>query len=262
MSQQSAERRTTSRVLGATIDVLQWDEALHRIGKWSSSRESHYVCLCNAHSVVTAGQQPAFAQALNQADMTAPDGAPVAWMLRKIGHPGQARITGPDLMWAYCSQAAHRDESIYLYGSAPATLELLKIQLAMEFPTLKVAGSHSPPFRELTQEDAAAIVADINASGAGTVWVSLGCPKQELWMAAHKGRVNAVMLGVGAAFDFHAGTMRRAPGWMQNIGIEWLHRLASEPRRLWKRYLVTNTLFIFGAMRQLVTDRRSRRGAP
>ncbi len=252
------ERRTTSRVLNATIDVLHWDDALHRINFWSHNRESSYVCLCNAHSVVTACQDPAFAQALEQADMTAPDGAPVAWMLRKLGYSGQSRINGPDLMWKYCAQAALRDESIYLYGGAPATLELLKVKLAQAFPTLKVAGTHSPPYRQLTVEEDAQVVADINASGAGTVWVSLGCPKQELWMAAHKGKVNAAMVGVGAAFDFHAGTMRRAPYWMQARGLEWLHRLASEPRRLWRRYLLTNTLFIVGAARQLTSNRRKR----
>lgn len=258
MSVKPAERRVTSRVLSVNIDVLQWDGALNRILNWSRDHESHYVCLCNAHSVVTAGQDPAFARALEQADMTAPDGAPVAWMLRKVGHPGQSRISGPDLMWTYCGQAAQHGESIYLYGSAPETLVLLQTKLAQAFPTLKVAGAYSPPFRELTAAEDAEVVENINASGAGTVWVSLGCPKQELWMAAHKDRINAVILGVGAAFDFHAGTIQRAPQWMRNSGLEWLHRLASEPRRLWKRYFVTNTLFILGAARQLMTDRRKR----
>jgi N-acetylglucosaminyldiphosphoundecaprenol N-acetyl-beta-D-mannosaminyltransferase len=256
MSRKVAERRTTSRVIGTNIDVLHCDEALNRIRDWAVKRESHYVCLCNVHSVVTASQDPAFAAALDQADMVAPDGAPVAWMLRKSGYANQSRITGPDLMWAYCEQASAREELIYLYGSAPETLALLQAKLAQYFPGLKVVGAYSPPYRQLTSDERAEVVKNINASGAGTVWVSLGCPKQELWMAEHKGQIKGVMLGVGAAFDFIAGTTRRAPYWMQYRGLEWLYRLASEPRRLWKRYLVTNTLFIFGATRQIVRHRR------
>ena len=137
-------------------------------------------------------------------------------------------------------------------GSSDATLTLLSERLRAAFPGLRVAGTHSPPFRALTAEEDAESVARINASGAGVVFVSLGCPKQEKWMAAHRGRIRAVMFGVGAAFDFHAGVINRAPLWMQRCGLEWLHRLCSEPRRLWKRYLVTNTLFILGATRQLL----------
>ncbi len=184
--------------------------------------------------------------------MATPDGAPVAWMLRKLGYASQQRINGPDLMWKYCEQAAQRGEAIYLYGGTPDTLEILQRRLAEIFPGLRIAGAYSPPFRAVTNEEDAADVRRINASGASTVWVSLGCPKQEKWMAAHRGRVNAVMIGVGAAFDYHAGTIKRAPTWMQNAGLEWLHRLCSEPRRLWRRYLVTNTLFMIGAAKQLI----------
>ncbi|OQW88893.1 MAG: glycosyltransferase [Rhodoferax ferrireducens] len=244
--------RRTLVVLSAPIDALDWPTALRRIGRWAARHESRYVCICNAHSVVTAGQDAAFGEVVAQADMATPDGAPVAWMMRKLGFATQQRINGPDLMWRYCAQAAQRDEAIYLYGGAPGTLVILQTKLAQTWPGLKVAGAYSPPFRVLTAEEDAAVVAQINASGAGTVWVSLGCPKQELWMAAHRGRINAVMIGVGAAFDYHAGTITRAPLWMQHAGLEWLHRLVSEPRRLWKRYLVTNTLFIIGAARQLM----------
>jgi len=173
-------------------------------------------------------------------------------MVRKLGFKDQQRINGPDLMWRYFAQAALRNESVYLYGGTPETLEILQARMAQEFAGLKVVGAFSPPFRTITPAEDAQAVQRINASGAGTVWVSLGCPKQEKWMAAHRGRINAVMVGVGAAFDYHAGTIQRAPLWMQNNGLEWLHRLASEPRRLWRRYLVTNTLFIVGAVRQLV----------
>jgi N-acetylglucosaminyldiphosphoundecaprenol N-acetyl-beta-D-mannosaminyltransferase len=249
------EARRTVPVLGAPIDAVTWDQALGRIAAWAARRESRSVCICNVHSVVTARHDPALARALAEADLATPDGAPVAWMLRRQGVAGQGRISGPDLMWRYCGEAAARGESLYLYGATPATLAALTARLAAAFPGLRIAGAESPPFRPLTAEEDAAAVARINASGAGTVWVSLGCPKQEKWMLEHRGRVGAVMIGVGAAFDFHAGTVARAPAWMRDHGLEWLHRLLSEPRRLGRRYLVTNTLFILHAVRQLVSGR-------
>lgn len=243
--------RLQASVLAAPIDVITWADALGRIGAWAAERSSRYICITNAHSVVTATQDAGFGRVLAGADMVTPDGAPVAWMLRKLGHVGQERINGPDLMWRYCEQAARTGEGIYLYGGTEPTLAVLQTKLAAAFPGLRVVGAWSPPFRALTPEEDEAAVQRINASGAGTVWVSLGCPKQERWMAEHRGRVQAVMVGVGAAFDYHAGTIQRAPLWMQRNGLEWLHRLCSEPGRLWKRYLVTNTLFVWGAMRQL-----------
>lgn len=246
------EARSRQPILRADIDALTWTEAIDRIRQWASSKESRYVCICNAHSVVTANLDPAFLSVINGADMATPDGKPVAWMLRRLGSRGQQRINGPDLMWKYCKQAAKRGEAIFLYGGTEVTLAALQRRLADALPGLRIAGAISPPFRALSAAEDAADVERINASGAGSVWVSLGCPKQEKWMAEHRGRITAVMIGVGAAFDYHAGTITRAPRWMQDIGLEWLHRLASEPRRLWKRYLVTNTLFIVGAARQLL----------
>ncbi|EHR70155.1 exopolysaccharide biosynthesis protein, WecB/TagA/CpsF family [Burkholderiales bacterium JOSHI_001] len=244
--------RHTLPVLGAPIDVVGWDSALARLADWAARHESRYVCICNVHSVVTASGDPSFMRSLAGADMATPDGAPVAWMLRRLGATGQPRVSGPDLMLAYCQAASERGESIFLYGSTPQTLETLQLRLRERWPALKIAGAISPPFRPLTDAEDQAHVRAINASGAGTVWVSLGCPKQEHWMAQHRGCVNAVMVGVGAAFDFHAGTVARAPAWMRDNGLEWLHRLLSEPGRLWKRYLVTNTLFIVRALRQLL----------
>lgn len=246
--------RRGSRVLAAFIDAMDWPTALAHISDWATRRESRYVCICNVHAVVTARQDADFGRVVTEADMATPDGAPVAWMLRHLGFPGQQRINGPDLMWKYCAQAATRGELIYLYGGMPETLDILQHRLAKAFPGLQVAGAYSPPFRSLSSQEDDEVVERINASGAGVVWVSLGCPKQEKWMAAHRGRVNAVMIGVGAAFDYHAGTIKRAPKWMQNTGLEWLHRLRSEPRRLCKRYLVTNTLFVIGAAKQLLFE--------
>lgn len=249
--------RITALVLSAPIDVMTWATAISRIQDWAARRESRYVCVCNVHSVVTARQDTAFGGFLATADMATPDGAPIAWMLRYWGFPDQQRINGPDLMWRYCEQAARRGESVFLYGGLPETLSILQTRLMKAFPGLQIAGTASPPFRALTEEEDEADVARINASGAGTVWVGLGCPKQEKWMAKHKGRVRGVMIGVGAAFDYHAGRINRAPAWMQNIGLEWLHRLLSEPRRLWKRYIVTNTLFVVLLARQLLFRKKN-----
>lgn len=251
-----ARTRHSYDVLGTSIDALGWDDALDQIRDWAGLRLSRYVCICNVHSVVSARQDKAFAAVLAKADMATPDGAPVAWMLRRFGAVAQQRINGPDLMWRYCAQAATRDESIYLYGGSEETLKLLRLRLLAEFPGLHIAGHYSPPYRALTREEDEAIIQDINASGAGTVWVSLGCPKQEQWMAAHRGRIHAVMIGVGAAFDYHAGTLQRAPLWMQKRGLEWFYRLWQEPRRLWRRYVFTNTRFMLAAAVTLLRGRK------
>lgn len=246
-------QRQTFLVFGAPIDVIDWQSALSRIGRWASAKESRYVCICNAHSVVTATDDAAFSAAVQQADMATPDGAPVAWLIGKQTGQPQQRINGPDLMWRYLADGAAVGGPVFLYGGKVETLEVLHRRVLEEFPDLQIAGIYSPPFRELTADEDQQVVDMVNRSGATTVWVSLGCPKQEKWMAEHRGRIQAVMIGVGAAFDYHAGTIRRAPLWMQRNGLEWLHRLASEPGRLWKRYLVTNSLFMFLAARQLLT---------
>lgn len=242
--------RQTLPVLGTPIDVLSALTAVQRIAAWAAARESRVVCICNAHSVVTATRDAVHQQALAGADMATPDGAPVAFMLRRQGAAGQRRVSGPDLMADYFDHAAASGEAVFLYGSTEDTLARLQQRLRARWPRLRVAGAIAPPFRPLSAAEDEAHVRAINASGAGTVWVSLGCPKQEQWMAAHRGRVQAVMVGVGAAFDFHAGTVVRAPAWMRDNGLEWLHRLLSEPRRLGRRYLVTNTLFLWGALGQ------------
>ena len=251
-SRQPAVVRQRMPVIGVPIDVLSPAGAVDRISLWSAQGASRVVCICNVHSVVTASQDPSFHAAISAADMATPDGAPVAWMMRRLGVPQQYRVSGPDLMHDYCAAAAQRGEPIFLYGSTPETLATLTQLLPARFPGLRIAGSWSPPFRAPTPDEDAADVERINRSGVGTVWVSLGCPKQERWMTDHRGHVNAVMIGVGAAFDFHAGTVVRAPAWMRRHGLEWLHRLVSEPRRLARRYFVTNTVFILRAAWQLV----------
>lgn len=240
--------RTRATVFGAPIDAIGWDDAIERTAQWAAVRSSRIVCFCNVHSVVTRRDDPALAAAIDGADLALPDGMPVAWSMRRAGVEGQPRVDGPGFMWKFCALAEQRGIGIYFYGSTPRTLSALRQRLARSFPRLVVAGMESPPFRSLAPDEDAAAVARINASGAGLVFVGLGCPKQEIWMAAHRGELRAVMAGVGAAFDYHAGTLPRAPQWMQRGGLEWLYRLAAEPGRLWRRYLLTNLRFVLGAV--------------
>lgn len=248
-------KRTTGDVLGISIDVISMTNAADRILDWAKARQSRYVTICNAHVVVTATQDPEYGRIISESDMATPDGGPVAWMLRRTGFSDQRRVCGPDLMWLLCERSAQQGVGIYGYGSTEKTLNLLRKRLEKAFPNLVLCGMESPPFRSLSDEEDDAAVSRVNSSGAGIVFVGLGCPKQERWMSSHRGRINAVMIGVGAAFDFHAGTVRRAPPWMQRAGLEWFHRLCAEPRRLWRRYLVTNTLFLRGALIQLISMR-------
>ncbi len=242
-------------ILGAFIDALTWKEVLATMTHWADQHESRYICICNVHSVTSTTRNPDFRNVINSADLATPDGAPIAWALRKFGFPDQQRINGPDLMWKYLEQAEVLGQSVFLYGSTDTTLEQLRARMRQDFPALRIAGSYAPPFHALSVEEDEAEVEMINRSGAQVVFVGLGCPKQEQWMASHRGRVQAVMVGVGAAFDYHAGTKKRAPLWWQRHGLEWLYRLGTEPHRLMKRYMVTNTLFIFGFSRQLLRDR-------
>lgn len=248
--------RAGASVIGLHIDALGWDACVDRVLGWASRRESRYVCLCNAHSVVTARREPAFARAIGAADLALADGAPVAWRLRTLGFPGQPRLSGPDLMWRLCRSAEREGLGIFLYGGTAHTLRRLSARLAADFPDLVVAGCYAPPYRALTAVESEQVTRAIRESGAHLVFVGLGCPRQETWMAAHRGGIDAVLIGVGAAFDFHAGTVIRAPRWMQRAGLEWLHRLGAEPHRLWRRYLVTNTLFIAYLAGEVIAGRR------
>lgn len=241
--------RVRGDVIGVPIDVVGWSAARRILLDWGRTNASRYVCICNVHSVVTAGGDDEYLRVIEEADMATPDGAPVAWTLRKKGFREQERINGPDLMWRLCADAESAGVPIGLHGSTDATLKLLRDKLLTEFPDLKIAHCMSPPFRTLSDAEDDRIVQAINDEVVGLLFVGLGCPKQEKWMAAHRGRINAVMLGVGAAFDFHAGTVSRAPGWMREHGLEWLHRLLSEPRRLARRYIATNSLFILKTLK-------------
>ncbi len=245
MSDDSAE------LFGISITALSWELAESTIMQWTQEIRSHVVCACNVHSVISANADPELKKALSSADMCTPDGAPLAWLMRKIGWPDQQRINGPDLMWKLLSAAERLQVPIFLLGSTESTLNQLEKKLLVAFPSLSLAGQVSPPFRPMTTKENDELIALISASGARILFVGLGCPKQEKWMATHRQRLPMVMIGVGAAFDYHAGTLARAPIFWQRAGLEWLYRLAMEPKRLGRRYLITNTLFLLALPGQL-----------
>lgn len=242
---------SSATLLGTRIDAMSWEQAAGRILRWAQSGASRMVCLCNVHSLVSARHDPALAAALALSDLNSPDGAPLAWLMRRRGWPEQQRLSGPDLMWRLLGEAARLQQPVFLLGGTTTTLDRLQTVLRSAFPALQIGGSLSPPFRALDDADNEQIITAIHASGARIVLIGLGCPKQEKWMAAQRGRLSAVMLGVGAAFDYHAGVLPRAPLAWQRLGLEWLYRLAQEPVRLASRYLLTNTLFLLSLPREL-----------
>jgi N-acetylglucosaminyldiphosphoundecaprenol N-acetyl-beta-D-mannosaminyltransferase len=237
------------------VDIADWPTALDLVTEWACRGESRFVCLCNVHSLVSARTHPALADALGRADLVAPDGAPVAWMLRQLGAARQERLDGPQFMWRCLEQAQLHGIPVYFYGGASDTVARLLERVAASFPSLTIAGAWSPPFRALTEEEHSHDLARIAASGARLVFVGLGCPKQDLWMARHQHRIAATMVGVGAAFDFCSLRLRRAPPWMRRHALEWLHRLSQEPRRLGPRYLRTHPVFLYLAAAQWVATR-------
>ncbi|KXG78333.1 putative N-acetylmannosaminyltransferase [Fervidicola ferrireducens] len=242
-------------ILGMRVDATSFQEATRLILKWAGTGESRYVCAANVHMVMEAYDSPAFRKVVNNADLVVPDGMPLAYGLRLLGMRGQERVCGPELMLHVCEAAASQGVPVGFYGGSPDTLQALVKNLSKRFPNLRVAYQYSPPFRPLTAEEDAAVTKQIAASGARILFVGLGCPKQECWMAEHRGKIPAVMLGVGAAFDFHAGRIRQAPRWVQNIGMEWFFRLCMEPRRLWRRYFKHNPRFLILFALQLVGKR-------
>jgi N-acetylglucosaminyldiphosphoundecaprenol N-acetyl-beta-D-mannosaminyltransferase len=240
-------------MLGIGVMPFSIPQAIERLEAWRAAGRRDYVCCVSVHGLVTARRDPAVRRALNGAGLATEDGMPLVWWSRRAGFPEATRVCGPDLLDAMCACAASRGHRHYFYGGSPHVLEQLVSRLIRRFPGLTVAGCRSPPFRPLSEAEDAADIAAINEARPDYVWIGLGMPKQEKWMAAHVGKIRAAaLIGVGAAFDFHAGTKPRAPRWMQRSGFEWLFRLISEPRRLARRYLVDNAIFIGCTLQQLI----------
>lgn len=238
-------------ILGMRVDATNYNKATNQVIQWVKNNESRYVCIANVHMTMEAYDNPEFQKVVNSADMVTPDGMPLVWTLRRLGIKIDDRVYGPTLMLHVCEAAEKHGIPIGLYGGSSETLEALKKNLKNKYTNIKIVYSYSPPFRSLTPEEDQQIVTDINALGVKILFVGLGCPKQEYWMNSHQKQFKLVMLGVGAAFDFHAGKIKQAPRWMQNIGIEWLFRLIMEPKRLWKRYLKHNPRFVVLIILQL-----------
>ena len=239
-------------ILGVRLSPTDYDLAVQQVVSWATRRESRYVCAANIHMVMEAWDAPGFRRMINAADLVTPDGMPLVWMMRLKGGRNQTRVYGPSLMLHILEAAAREGVPVGFYGSKPDVLSALVERMQLQHSRLNVAFVFSPPFRDLTREEDEEIISRINASGARVLFVGLGCPKQERWMSTHKDRVSAVMVGVGAAFDFIAGTKSQAPMWLQNSGLEWLFRLVAEPRRLWKRYVWHNPRFVILAILDLL----------
>lgn len=238
-------------LLGVGVSAITMDIAVREITGWIVSGRRHYVCVTGVHGIMEAQRDPELLEIYRRSGLTTPDGMPLVWASHWAGASHVDRVYGPDLMLELCARAADRGWRSFFYGGKPGVAELLAERLAARFPGLIVAGTESPPFRELSPEEDAAAVERINAARPDIVWVGLGTPKQERWMAAHTDRVLApALIGVGAAFDIHAGLLPQAPRWMQRSGAEWLYRLAREPRRLWRRYLSNNPRFVLAVARR------------
>ena len=239
-------------VLGVGISAVNMPIAVATIEKWIENREQNYVLAVAVHPVVDSQHDPLLRRIYNQAGMVTPDGMPLAWALRLMGFRHVDRVYGPDLMLALCERSLERGYKHFLYGGWPPEVTgRLAGKLRERFPGLQIVGQHAPPFRPLTPEEDQAEVEKINAAEPDIVWCGLGGRKQEYWTSSHMGRLNAtVLIGVGAAFDFHSGAKKQAPRWMMRAGLEWVFRLMSEPRRLWRRYLLGNPEFLALVLRQ------------
>ncbi|MGI8412553.1 MAG: WecB/TagA/CpsF family glycosyltransferase [Solirubrobacteraceae bacterium] len=238
-------------VLGVGVSAVSLQGSLAEISGWIDRREHHYVCVTGVHGVMESQRDPALLRIHNESGLTIADGMPMLWSGRIAGADGLERTRGSDLLLAVCELATVRGWRCFFYGGAPQTLELLTTRLQERFPALRIVGACSPPFRPLSSAENAAMVNEINASGADVVWVGLSTPKQEHWMAANRDALDpSVLLGVGMAFDIHAGVIPEAPRVIQNSGLEWLYRLGHEPRRLWRRYLRNNPMFLLAILRR------------
>jgi N-acetylglucosaminyldiphosphoundecaprenol N-acetyl-beta-D-mannosaminyltransferase len=238
-------------VLGVGVSAITIAGALASIDRWIATGANRYVCVTGVHGVMESQRDPALRDIHNRAGLVAPDGMPLVWLSWLAGHGYVERVYGPDLMLACCDASVAKGYRHYFYGGAPGVPERLAARLRERFTGLKIAGTWSPPFGELSAAEEQAMIDRIALANPDIVWVGLSTPKQERWMARYAGRLPVpVLIGVGAAFDFHAGLKRQAPRWMQRSGLEWLFRLATEPRRLWRRYLINNPSFVWRLLLQ------------
>lgn len=245
-------------VLGVRVDAVQIPDVIADIERWIEQRRGcRWVAVTDMHSVMEAQHDPGFRAVLAEADLVVPDGMPLVWCARLRGHALRRRVYGPELMLTFCRETTAKGYRHFFYGGDSGVPERLAASLLQACPGIYIVGTHSPPFRRLSPEEDAYIVEMIHRAAPDVLWIGLGAPKQEKWMREHRDRLNVpVLVGVGAAFDFHAGIKRQAPRWMREHGLEWFFRLLQEPRRLWKRYLVYGCEFAFLVALELVGLRR------
>lgn len=248
-------------ILGMRVDGTSYLHARDAVLTWAATRESRYVCVATVNNVMESHDSPEFRRIMNEADLVTPDGMPLVWGLRALGVREAERVYGPDLTPAILSAAAAKGVEVGFYGASQKVLDSLTSILRERYPALKIVYAYSPPFRAMTEEEDEREVRLINESGARILFIGLNSPKQDRWMSRHRGRVQAVMLGVGAAFDFLAGSKPQAPRWMMRAGLEWVFRLFTEPGRLWKRYLKHNPRFVFLFGLQVLRTRSFRAAA-
>ena len=251
----------TVAVLGIPLALIDYEHTLEWIEATVAKRERGYLCVCNVHTVMAAAEDPELRAALYASSFNVPDGQPLVWAITALGHSLADRVYGPELMARACARASADSLRFYLYGGRnQGALLQLTLNLRHRYPAVRIVGGYSPPHRPLSDEERDAVAEEINRTGADVVWVGIGVPKQEKWMAQMRPRLEAaVLVGVGAAFDFHAGLVSQAPGWLQRAGLEWAYRLAHEPRRLWRRYVRYNPRFVGAFARQLAAYRRAER---
>jgi len=243
-------------ICGVPVSAVNLGMACEILDGWIKGRKKSYVCVAPVSTIVDSQVEAEYRKVINEADMVTPDGMPLVWMGKLRGYKDIGRTYGPDLMLALCGQGQKKGYKHFLYGGSKNTCSLLKTVLKEKFPDIDIVGEYAPPFRsDYVQEDAK-VVDEINRLSPDVLWIGLGSPKQDYWMQHHRDQLDVpVMVGVGAAFDFIAGTKKQAPKWMRQVGLEWLFRLFSEPRRLWKRYLVGNTQFVYLLIKHAITAR-------
>ena len=246
-------------ILFSHIDITSYSEASNQIIEWAKKGESRSIYAANVHMLMEALDSPEFRAIVNNADMVTPDGMPLVWAMRRKGIKDQQRVYGPTLMLHLLAAAGSENIPVGLFGSSEEVLNRLAVRCKEQYPRLNIALQIAPPFHPLTDIEDRELVQQINDSGVRLLFVGLGCPKQEYWIAEHRGIITSVMVGVGAAFDFHAGVIPQAPAWMQRAGLEWLFRLIREPRRLWKRYLWNNPRFMVLLFGELLKEKWKRR---
>lgn len=235
----------TCNILGVNIAAINMEWLLDFLTKHINSLSGQYICVSNVHTTITSFEDDDYRKIQNESIMSIPDGGPLSTVGRKRGHTLMDRTTGPDLMGEIFKVSIERGYKHYFYGSTEETLQKLNEKLTLQYPGIDIVGTYSPPFRTLTKEEDEQIIKIINDSNPDFVWVGLGAPKQEKWMAAHVKKINGLMVGVGAGFDYFAENIKRAPVWMQRFNLEWLYRLLQDPRRLFLRYFKTNIKFLW-----------------